>query len=429
MKKINYIARILTTVTFLFLFSSTCLISQDKVIAVTGGTIYTVSKGTIGDGTILIREGKIEVVGKNISIPTGADILDVSGQIVMPGLIDCFTNLGTSDIETFGKDDDEAVSPVTPHLRIIDGLNPDNAFIPLERKNGVTAVFCAPGEGNLLSGQGAFISLSGKTVEDMVLSFPAAMCGTVGEAPKARYGSKNRSPMTRMGIAALLRQTFIDVKDHADKIESYKKKLVEYETKESEESGSAGEKPSKPSRDFKLESMIPLINREVPLVIGADRMDDILTILRIASEFNVRIILSHGTEAYRIADKLAERNIPVLLGPVSDSNQRLETSRASSENARILYQAGVKFAFQTGSIRNYAVLLEQARTAVRNGLPHEEALKALTLNAAEIFGVDEIIGSIEQGKRADIVIFSADPITDIAKVTAVLINGNIVEWN
>ncbi|MFB0564336.1 MAG: amidohydrolase, partial [Candidatus Aminicenantaceae bacterium] len=299
---------------------------------------------------ILVLDGKIAKVGKNISVPEGAKILNA--KVIIPGLIDSFTNLGTTEIETEDRDFDEATSPITPHLRIIDALNPENSFIPIARKRGVTAALTAPGEGNLLSGQSALIHLSGKTMEEMVVKFPVAVHGSLGEMPKLRYGKEGKMPSTRMGEAALLRQTLIDAQNYLSKILNYEKKLEEYKKKEKEREASPSDKPFPPSTDFKLLSLFPVIKGEMFLALRANRLDDILTALRIAEEFQLKIIINHGADAYKVADKLSSRNIPVLVGPVASYFQMIETRGALYENVVRLHKAGVKIAFQTGSVKN-----------------------------------------------------------------------------
>ena len=424
-----------------------CLVglsAQNDTVAFRGGKIITVTEGTIADGILLIKDGKIAALGKNVKIPQGAKVVDVSEHIIFPGLIDAFTNLGTTEIEPMDRDFDEATSPVTPHLRIIDALNPENSFIPIARKRGVTAALTAPGEGNLLSGQSALICLCGQSMEDMVLKFPAAVHGNLGETSKLRYGEKGQMPSTRMGAAALLRQTLIDAKAYACKILDYEKKLKSYKTKtgdvqkqdkgKSEEEGKKGkseeeqlQEPVPPPTDFKLRSLIPVLKGEQYLVVRANRLDDIYTALRIAEEFGIKIVINHGAEAYKVADKLAQKNIPVLVGPIGSYFQRIETRGALYENVVKLSRAGVKFAFQTGSIENISNLLYQAESAVKFGLPYEEAVKALTLYPAQIFGVDDKIGSLEKGKMANLVVFDRDPLRQLSRVKMVVIRGQIFE--
>lgn len=401
---------------------------DDEVLAIRGGTLVTITNGTIKNGILLIEGGKITAVGKDIAIPKKAEIINAEKYIVLPGLIDSFTNLGA--VETEGieetKEYDEATSPVTPHMRIIDGINSESSLFPAAIKTGVTTALCAPGEGNLLSGQSALIQLRGDSIEEMVLKFPVAVHGTLGEPPKLRYGAKNINPSTRMGEAALLRQTLIDAQDYADKIRSYKEKLKDYEEKVKEGKEGKDKKPVPPTTNIMLQSLIPVIKGELPLILRANRYDDILTALRIAAEFKLQIILNYGSDAYKAAKKLAANNIPVLIGPIPPYRSTQETMGTLYENAALLHKAGVKIAFQTGSAHNLGSLLHQASIAVSYGLPYEEALKALTINPAQIFGLENELGSLEKGKRADIVMFDGDPLNSLSHVKMVMIGGQIV---
>jgi imidazolonepropionase-like amidohydrolase len=382
-----------------------------------GGRLLTVTQGTIEDGVLIFEDGRITAVGAGIAIPATARVIDVTGKIIMPGLIDGFTNLGTADYPSLGRDDDEATDPTTPHLRITDGLNPDNRFIPMARAAGVTAVLAAPAEGNLITGQSGLVQLAGETMEEMVLRSPVGIHVSLGEAPKLRYGGRNQAPMTRMGAAALLRQTLVDVLAYGERIAQHQRKLAAYRA------GDAEKEPSPLARNLELEALLPVIRGEKPLIVSADRFDDIHTALRIAAEFDVPIVLNHGAEAHRLAAELADRDVPVIWGPLSAPYRELEARGGTPETPRMLEEAGVLFGFQTGSVENVTGLLEQARAAVRYGLPRDEALKALTLNPARIFGVGDEVGSLEVGKSADLVVFDRDPLEGLARVEMVFVRG------
>ena len=397
-------------------------LGQENPIVLRGGRLVTVSQDVIEEGILLVRGGVIEAVGREVPIPDDARIIDVMGKVVLPGFIDGFTHLGTAELASFGADDDEATDVLTPHLRITDALNPDNRFIARAKESGTTTVLSAPGEGNLMTGQSALIRLTGSTAEDMTVVFPVAVHVTLGEAPKLRYGTKGSMPMTRMGAAALLRQTFIDAIAYADKIDEYEEKAARHErSKGKDDSG-----PVPPDTDFKLQALVPVVRGDLPLMVSADRYDDILTALRIGAEFGLKLILNHGAEAYRLAETLSSKNIPVIVGPLAYRDLKLEAMKSTRETAALLSKGGVKIAFQTGSIQNVSSLLAEARLALANGLPYEEALKALTLYPAQIFGVEERLGSIEPGKSATLVVLDKDPLHHLAQVEMVLISGEIV---
>ena len=400
---------------------------DDRPLVLKAARIVTVTRGVLEPGVIVIRDGRIVALGTDIPIPEGARVIDASKYVAYPGFIDAFTNLGAADKGTIERDDDEATSPVTPHLRIIDGFDPGSEYIPLARKAGVTTVLVAPAIGNLLSGQSALVRLDGADVATMIVKFPVGVHGSLGEAPKLRYGKKNQMPMTRMGEAALLRQTLVDAQAYKDELAAYEKKARAYEQKKKEGKPGDEERPVPPATNPVSQSLLPVLEARIPLIVSADRLDDILTALRIADEFKLKIILNGGADAHKIKEKLAAANVPVLLRPRAAYRLKVETGGAIAENAALLQKAGVKIAFATGSFANLGDLASEARMAVASGLPYKEALKALTVNAAEIFGVEDRIGSLEKGRSADIVVYDQDPITGVARLKLVIIAGKVVE--
>jgi len=399
----------------------------ERVLALCGGRLITVSGPEYEAGTLLIRGGKIAAIGNDIPLPDGAERIDIAGCTVVPGFIDAFTNLGTVEIPSASQDFDETVSPLTPELRIIDSINPANRFIREARRSGVTAALCAPGDGNLLTGRSALIRLSGQTVDSMIIKFPAGLHGTLGEGPKMRYGQRGIYPFTRMAEIALLRQTFLDAGQHADEVKRRGRTATPAQKPNpGQESGQPGAMEPLP-QDLKLDALIPALEGRVPVILAANRMDDILSALRLADEFRLRVILNHGVEAFKVADRLTQRNVPVLLGPLTDTGTRLEEQGFSRENALRLSQAGVLFAFQTGSYNRSATLRDQAGEAMAHGLSAADALKALTLSPARIFGVEDRLGSLEAGKSADVVVFEGHPLERASKIRMVIIEGKIVE--
>ena len=404
---------------------------EAPVIAIRGGTIWTLQGEPIEGGVVLLREGKIVAVGKDVSIPPGADLIDATGKIVMPGMIDSYTRLGLVEIGAVPvtRDFDEGTDPVTPQMRVADGLNPASELIPVARLNGVTSALSVPGEGNVLSGMGAVIHLNGETVEDLVIRAPAAVHMNLGEPPKGRYGKKNRSPQTRMGIASVVRAALTEALDYRRKWEDYEQRLGEYqaqeagEGKEEESRGKKKKRPKPPDRDLVWESLLPVLDGKIPVIARAQRVDDILTAIRLAEEFDLRLVIAKGAEAYKVADLLAEKGIPVILGPTTTQPSSMETQGASYENAARLHGAGVKISIQTGSAHNVRNLPYEAGLAVTYGLPHDAALRAVTIDAAEILGVADRIGSIQVGKDGDIIVVSGDPFQPLTKVEHIIIRG------
>jgi imidazolonepropionase-like amidohydrolase len=392
-----------------------------RYLALCGGRLVTVSGPEYETGTLLIRGGKIAAIDKDVPLPDGVQRIDITGCTVVPGFIDAFTNLGTVEIPSASQDFDEASAPLTPQLRIVDSINPANRFIREARRSGVTTALCAPGDGNLLTGRSALIRLSGKTVDAMTIEFPAGLHGTLGEGPKMRYGQKGTYPFTRMAEVALLRQTFLAAGQRAEERKRREGRLT------ARQGGDRATAVESLPQDPKLDALIPTLEGRVPLILSANRQDDILSALRLAEEFGLRVILNHAVEAYELADRLSQRSIPVLLGPLTDTGTRQEEFGFSRENVLRLSQAGVLFAFQTGSYNRSATLRDQAGEAMAHGLSAAEALKALTLYPARIFGVDDRLGSLETGKLADVVVFDGSPLERASKVRLVIINGEIVE--
>ena len=398
----------------------------EDILAVRGAKIVTAAGGIIEDGVVLVRDGIITAVGKGLPIPSGAKVIEIPGGWVFPGFIDALTDLGAADRPSLEKDSDEATDPITPQLRITDAIDPGNAYIARARECGLTAALAAPALGNLLSGQSALIRLAGGDVTAMTVKFPVAVNGSLGEAPKLRYGTKGRAPMTRMGEAALLRQTFWDVRNRIALAEAYQKKLAEYRKKAASGKKDPGAEPAPPAPDLKLDALVPVVQGELPLILNANRMDDILTALRIAEEFGLKLIISGGAEAFRASDRLAAAKVPVLLRLRDTARTTEETGRADYGNPVALLKAGVPFAFQTGSAIEYGELLPQAQAAVAYGLPWEEALKAVTIYPASIFGVGDRLGSLEKGKYADMTVFDGNPFVEAARARLVVIGGKVV---
>jgi len=286
----------------------------------------------------------------------------------------------------------------------------------------VTTVLCAPGEGNVLSGQSALIDLRGDRVSDMIVKAPVGVHVNLGEPPKRLYGKDNKSPQTRMGIASVLRGALVETENYIQKWEEYEEKC-----EQNVRSGSLEYCP--PATDLKYEALVPVLRGEVPLIVRAHRIDDIETALRISDEFGLRLILNHATDGYKIAEELARRDVPVLLGPVTTQPSSMEKLGAIYENAAILNLAGVKIALQTAQSHNVRILPYHAGLAVAYGLPREEALKAVTINPAEIFGVADRLGSIEAGKLANIAVFDGDPFEPLTRLEHLFIRGREVDLN
>ncbi len=385
------------------------------MLALKNGKIYIGTGEIIEGGTILVEDGLITAVGKNIEIPAKAETVDLQGKIVMPGFIDahCHVGIGEINVGWEGRDYNESVDPITPHMRAIDAINPEDEAFNDALSSGITALMTGPGSANVIGGESVVIKTKGRTVEDMILKEPAGMKGAFGENPKRVYGLSKKSPATRMAVAALLRDCLIKTQNYMNKLEQSK------------------ENPDKPvDRDLKYEHMARVLRREVPIKLHAHRADDIMTAIRIGKEFNLRVTLEHCSEGHKIAPEVAASGYPAIIGPTMGSGSKIETKDMTWKTPLVLKEAGVKFAIMTDhpfTAIQYLPLC--ASLAVKAGLPEEDGLKAITISAAEILEVEDRIGSIEKGKDADIVIWDGHPFLVQSKVLTVYINGEKVYGN
>ncbi len=386
------------------------------MLAIKGGKIYTITKGVIDGGTVLVDGGKIVKVGKRIKVPDDAEVIDVSGKVVMPGLVEAHCHIGISEekIGWAGSDGNEATDPATPHMRALDGIkaNADEGGLEAALKAGITTVQILPGSANVIGGTGVVVKTAPKVViDEMVVREPSGMKIAFGENPRRVYGQGlKRMPSTRMGIAGVLREWLQKAKGYMEKRERLK-----------------DDPEKRPEVDLKLEALVPVIKGEIPLRAHAHRADDIATAVRIAEEFGVEISWEHATEGHRIAEWIAEKGVPAVWGPSLGSRGKWEMRELGFDTPKILYEAGVKLAIQTDATgSNIRHLPIAAGMAVKHGLPYEEALRAITINPAEILGVADRVGSIEKGKDADLRILDGDPLELRTKVEMVLIDGEIV---
>ncbi|MGF7059817.1 amidohydrolase [Brassicibacter mesophilus] len=383
------------------------------MLLIKNAKIYTMADKNYENGSILIENGKIKEIGNDIVAPLDTEVIDAEGRMVTPGFIDAHCHLGMweSGIGFEGDDGNEMVDPVTPHLRAIDGINPMDISFKEAYEGGVTCAATGPGSANVVGGQFAAIKTYGDRVDDMIVKEPLAMKIAFGENPKRVYSNQKKSPMTRMATAAVLRETIIKAKRYAEKLEKSK------------------DDPSKaPEFDMKMEAMVKVIRKEIPLKAHAHRADDIFTALRIAKEFDLDITLDHCTEGHLIAEHIVEEGKYAIVGPSLTDRSKFELRNLTFETPAVLQKAGVKIAIMTDSpVIPLQYLPLCAGLAVKSGLDEIEALKAITINAAEILGINDRVGSIEVGKDADIVIFDGNPLTDIdCKTFATIIDGKII---
>lgn len=382
------------------------------MLLIKNAKIFTMAGKVIQNGSILIEAGKIKEVGVDIVAPFDAEVIDAGGKHVLPGMIDAHCHLGMweDSIGFEGSDGNEMTDPITPHLRAIDGINPMDINFKEAYQGGVTTVATGPGSANVIGGQFVAIKTYGNRIDDMVLAEPLAMKIAFGENPKRVYNDKKVMPMTRMGTAALLRDTLMKSKVY------YDKKME------------AGDDSSKaPTFDMKLESMMDVMSGKIPLKAHAHRADDIFTSIRIAKEFGVKVTLEHCTEGHLIADEIAKEGLMAVVGPSFGHRSKFELINKTFDTPRVLWEAGVKIAIMTD---HPVIPIEHlplcAALSAKSGLPEEEALKAITIYAAEILGLDDRVGSIEVGKDADIVIWDGHPFDIASSVACTIIDGKVV---
>lgn len=383
-----------------------------KLYAVVGGRVFPMSGPPIDNGTVIVEDGLIRKVGAGLKVPRGATVIDATGAWVFPGLIESRSSLGLTEISLIAvtRDDLEPTDPLNPQLRVMDAYNTESAHIAVGRIHGITAALSAPEEGNVISGTSAFVRLDGDSPEEVLIREPVAMIVNFGEPPKTRYAEQKKTPMSRMGIAALVRRIFTEARNYRAKWEAHER----------------GAEGPAPDRDLRMEALLPVLDGDVPVYARAHRVDDILTAVGIAEEFGVRLILSHGTEAYKVAELLARKGIPVVVGPVSTQPSRIETLGAIYENAALLHAAGVKIAIQSGSGADIRMLPYEAALAVAYGLPWEAAMRALTISPAEIFGVDDRIGALRPGLEANLIVTEGDPLQPLTRLRHLMIAGRPV---
>ena len=364
-------------------------------------TIYTMEQEPfVGD--FKIDKGVFTEVGTNLTANKGEDVQDLNGLYVFPGLVESHCHLGMEEtaIRFEGDDVNEITDPITPNMRGIDGCNPMDETIESALKGGVTTVAAGPGSANVLGGTFFAYKTKGNCIDEMTIENPIAMKAAFGENPKRCYQGKKID--TRMQISALLRETLEKTKEYMKKKENGKD--VAY--------------------DQKLEAMIPVVKRELPLKCHAHRADDILTAIRIAKEENIKITLDHVTDARSILPQIKESGFPCICGPALTHKSKFELANMSFETPNELYKAGILFSIITDSpVIPQQYLSLSAALAAKAGLPEYEAIKAITINPAKILGLDNRVGSIKVGKDADFVVCTKNILDTQNEITAVYVDG------
>ena len=368
-------------------------------VAVTGGTVYTVSGEVLEGATVLVRDGIIAAVGHGVAVPAGVHTIDATGRIVTPGLFDATTSLGLVEVGAVSSTVDARLEgdPVRAAFDVVDGINPRSVLIPVNRAAGLTTALSAPG-GGLISGQAAIIDLAGSAADEMVVRPRAAMMANynAGAAGGARGGASLR-----------LREVLDDARFWRDNQPAF----------------SAGRTRELSASRLDLEALGPVLDGEIPLIVGVHRASDIEAVLRLADEFGLDLVIAGGSEAWMVADRIAAAGVPVILKPLNSSPSGFDRLGARFENAALLDQAGVDVVIGSFNSHNARWLLLEAGNAVRFGLPWDTALRAVTLAPATALGIADQYGSLEPGKVGNLVVWTGDPFELSTEIEAVVIRG------
>jgi imidazolonepropionase-like amidohydrolase len=372
-----------------------------QAIAITGGTVYPVSGPKIENATVLIQGGRIAAVGTNVVIPAGATRIDAAGKWVTPGLIDGAGQMGLREIGAVQGTNEATLrgTEVAAAFNVAEGINPASSLIPVTRIEGVTTTLAVPG-GDLIWGQAVLIDLDGATIEAMVAKSPVAIVADLSESAKGAGGG------SRAGVAQRLRRIFNDA--------------LEYSRRRADYTRAQMQQLAAPAAD--LEALLPVLRGQLPLLVVANRRSDIETALRIAREYKLRLILAGAAEGWQVADRIAAAGVPVLVQPL-DNIPSYDALGVRYENAALLAKGGVKVALMETATENSRNLRQQAGNAVAYGMTWEQALRAVTLSPAEVFGVADRYGSLEVGKVANVVVWTGDPFEFSTGVEHVFIRG------
>lgn len=386
-------------------------------IAIVNAYVVPVAGDPIENGTVLVEDGRISAVGAaaEVDVPAGVEVVDASGKWVLPGFVEAHGHVGIHEEANgpAGDDTNEMTTPNTAAVRAIDAVNIDDEGFRDALSGGVTAIVVKPGSGNPIGGQTVAIkSWGGRTIDEQVIREAVSVKSALGENPKRVYGGKNQTPSTRLGVAMIIREAFVEAQNYAAA------------RAEAERDGKAF------SRDLAKETLARVLDGELIWDQHTHRHDDIATAVRLADEFGYKLVVNHGTEAHKIADVLAERDIPVIFGPMFTSRSKVELRDRAIANLARIAAAGVRVAITTDHpVVPINFLVHQASLAVKEGLPRETALEALTVNPASFLGLDDRVGALQAGLDGDIVIWSGDPLDVNSRAERVFIDGaEVYRW-
>jgi imidazolonepropionase-like amidohydrolase len=384
-------------------------------VAITGGRVVPLDGDPIEGGTVLIVDGVIEAVGTDVSVPDGVRTVDATGRWVLPGFVDAHAHVGIDEEGQgwAGNDTNEMTDPNGARLRALDAINPADVGFEDALSGGVTTVVVKPGSGNPIGGQTVAIKTWGRIVDEMIVKSPASVKSALGENPKRVYGDKKQLPSTRQGVAAVIRDALGKAQDYRSKRES------------------AATKGEPFDRDPTLEVLVRVLDGELPWCQHTHRADDIATAIRLADEFGYRLIVNHATEGFLIADVLAERNIPCIVGPMLTTRSKVELRERTLANPGRLANAGVEVALTTDHpVVAINFLVHQATFAVKEGMTREDAMRSITVNPARMMGIDDRVGALRPGLDGDVVIWDGDPLDVMSRALQVFLHGaEVYTWS
>ena len=384
-------------------------------VAIVNAYIVPVAGDPIEGGTVLIEAGTITAVGRDIAIPADIDVIDATGKWVLPGFVEAHGHVGIDEEANgpAGDDTNEMTAPNTAAVRAIDAINIDDEGFRDALAGGITSVVVKPGSGNPIGGQTVAIKTwGGRTIDEQVISDSVSVKSALGENPKRVYGAKDKTPSTRLGVALIIRQAFVEAQDYIAARDA------------------ALEAGNPFTRDLAKEALARVLEGELAWDQHTHRHDDIATAIRLADEFGYRLVINHGTEGHKLADVLAERDIPVIFGPLFTSRSKVELRDRAIRNLATLAAAGVRVAITTDHpVVPINFLVHQASLAVKEGLPRDTALQALTVNPASFLRLDDRVGSLTVGLDGDVVVWSGDPLDVNSRAERVFIEGaEVYRW-
>ncbi len=386
-----------------------------NTFAITGAHVVPVTAPAFDGGAVVVEDGKITAIGPDVTPPDGVPVVDAAGAWLVPGFVEAHGHVGIHEEANgeAGNDTNEMTGPNMAGVRAIDAVDIQDEGFRDALAGGVTSIVVRPGSGNPIGGQTVAIKTwGGRTIDEQLISDAVSVKSALGENPKRVYGGKGQTPSTRLGVAKIIRDAFVEAQNY----------------RAARDAAAAKGEPF--ARDLTKETLVRVLDGELAWDQHTHRHDDIATAIRLAEEFGYRLVVNHGTEAHKIADVLAEKGIPVIYGPLFTSRSKVELRDRGIPNLATIAAAGVRVAITTDApVVPINMLVDQATAAVKEGLPWQTALEALTVNPAEILGFGDRVGRLEVGRDADLVLWDGDPLAATSRATRVRIEGaQVFEW-